>query len=119
MKRLASVVLMATLALGLGACKKSKDQVAEDAVKMMESIGQIAEKHKGDCDKMGSELDKLVTSKKKLIEEMKKMKGDKESNKKYEEKYGDRMKAATKKMMGGMIKCATNKKVKDAMKKMR
>ena len=119
MRLVVSSLLVAVVSLGFAGCKKSADDIAEQSVKMMEEMAQIIDTNKGDCDKMGSALDTFITSKKDLIEKAKTLRGDKAQSKKLEEKYGPRLKEVTKKMIGGAMKCATNKTVGDAMKKMR
>jgi hypothetical protein len=100
--------------------KKRTDRIAADAVRFIERIGEIASKQQHDCDKMGEQLYALISSNKKLVQAMKTMKGlPKTENKRYKHMYKSRLQAATKNMMAGMLKCATNQRVKEAMRMMR
>ncbi|MCB9535641.1 MAG: hypothetical protein H6704_05185 [Myxococcales bacterium] len=114
MKRTLTVLTVAVCGFGFLGCSSPE----EKAVKMMEEMATISEKHQDDCDKMGEELGKLIDSNADLIKSLKDKKGSEEEEKALKEKYGARLEAASKKMMGGVMKCATNEKVGAAMKKM-
>ncbi len=112
-------ILCATLVvapLALAGCKSDEEKV----VSYMEEMADIMDKNKDDCDKMAGELQKWQETKgkelKELEKKMKDKKDDKEAAEAFKKKYGDRMEAATKKMMSGGLKCMTNEKVMKAMK---
>ena len=119
MKRLFAALVLVSFALCISGCKKSPEAIAEEFVGLMEKIANAVDANKADCDKMAGEVDKLITSNKKLIDQAMAMKKDKGQDKKLEEKYKERMKGIMTKMMGGMMKCAKNKKLAEAMKKLR
>ncbi len=112
------LAVFAVFGLALTGCASKE----EKGVKLMEEMANLTESNKENCDKMGEELNKFVDSNKDTIAEIKAMKKgqseDENEKKKFEEKYGERVKAAGMKMMGGAMKCATNAKVGEAMKKM-
>lgn len=114
MNRIIATLALVSFAFGIQGCSSPE----EKAVKLMEEMANIVDSNKEDCDKMGAALTTFVDANADTIKGMKDMKSSKDEEKKLEEKYGDRIKAATGKMMGGMMKCATNEKVAGAMKKM-
>ena len=92
---------------------------AEQSVVMLEQIATIVDTNKDNCDVMG---DKLGAYMDKNGEKMKKLKASgktvsAEQKKAFQEKYKDRMKAMSEKMMPGMQKCSGNAKVSAVMKK--
>lgn len=88
----------------------------EEAIKTIEAIAEIADKNKDDCDKFGDAFLKYVESNKSKIEKFKKLGEDKEDEKAKEaaKKYEERGAAAMGKLMGPMMKCNDNEKVKKA-----
>jgi len=102
--------------LSIAGCKSDEEKV----VSYMEEMADIMDQNKDNCDQMAEKLQKWNESKGKELKELEtKMKGkkdDKEAAEAFKKKYGDRMEAATKKMMSGGMKCMTNEKVMKAMK---
>jgi hypothetical protein len=96
---------------------ESMDDLAEKAVKVIERIGSDGDASKGDCEKLGtalaSHMDDDATVMKAIKDaEAKLTKEQKaENRKKMEAKYGERMKAAKKKLES-LKTCKTNAKVK-------
>ena len=114
MKRILTALTVVAAGFAFTACSSPE----EKGVKLMENMAEIAAANKDDCDKMGEELNKLIDSNADLIKSLKDKKETDEEKKKFEEKYGERVKTAGKKMMEGAMKCAKNEKVGAAMKKM-
>ena len=102
--------------LSIAGCKSDEEKV----VSYMEEMAEIMDSNKDNCDAMAEKLTKWNESKGKELKELEtKMKGkkdDKEAAEAFKKEYGDRMEAATKKMMSGGMKCMTNEKVMKAMK---
>ena len=92
----------------------------EHAVVLMEQVATIIDTNKDNCDAMGDKLtaffDKNAAELKRLKESGKSVSA--EQKKQFSEKYKDRMKAVSDKMMTGLKNCSNNTKVSDAMKKM-
>jgi len=118
--------LVSLAAIGFVACNKEeakKDEAAapavSDAEKLvghMESMADLIDKNKDNCDKMAEELSAFAKANGKEISELsKKLKGEKDS----EEKYKGRIEKATEKMMGGMMNCADNENVMKAMQEIK
>ncbi len=114
MTRILTALTIVAAAFGTTACSSPE----EKAVKFMEELAEITTKNEADCDKMGDALGKFMDDNADTIKSLKDMKSSKEQDKAMEEKYGERVKAAGMKMMGGAMKCATNEKVGAALKKM-
>ncbi len=114
MKPILTTLLFLMASLSLTACASDE----EKGVKLMEQMAELVDANKADCDKMGAELETFMSANAETIKKLKDKKSSKEEEKALEEKYGARIKAATGKMMGGVMKCAKNAKVGAAMKKM-
>jgi hypothetical protein len=102
--------------LSIAGCKSDEEKV----VSYMEEMAEIMDGNKDNCDAMAEKLTKWNETKGKELKELEtKMKGkkdDKEAGEAFKKKYGDRVDAATKKILGGSMKCMTNEKVMKAMK---
>ena len=114
----AIVVLGSVMVVG---CKSDEDKL----VSHLEEEADIVDSTKGDCDKMGDKLKSWADSNAEDMKKLQKKLEDKEKGmsdedkKKVEDdmkkKYGDRLDKAQEKLLGGVLKCATNDKVKKAM----
>lgn len=89
----------------------------EKGITLMEDLANIVESNKEDCDKMGEALKAKIDSNKGLLEDLNKL--GKDSEKKISEEQKTRLMGASMKMMGGMMKCQANEKVKGAMASMK
>lgn len=134
MKRLLVMMMGSVMAIALaGGCKDkggsaggvsgdmTVDQACDKSVSMMESMAKAVESNKGNCDGMGSALEKWVADNKPFMEWAKKQEGDAAKKKEFEEKCEPKMKAAMEKVMPAMMgaqECASNEKVKAAMASM-
>lgn len=111
--KLQALVISASLALSLTACKSSKEEQVEKMVTMMEDMGNVVDKSGDDCGKMAEGLEAIT--KKYDLASMKsaaeKLKADKDEAKKIMEKYGERMTKVMPKLMG-MMKCSSDPKMK-------
>lgn len=112
------LIAAAALTFSFGTARaENMDELAEKAVKIFERIADDGEASKGDCDKFGTALashmdDDAAAMKKIKDAEAKQSKDEKAKTRKdMEKKYGDRMKAAEKKL-GALKTCKTNAKVK-------
>ena len=114
MKRILTALTVVAAGFAFTACSSPE----EKAVKMMEEMAEITSANKDNCDKMGDELNKFMDANADTIKSLKDKKQSDDEKKKFEEKYGERVKTAGTKMMEGAMKCATNEKVGAAMKKM-
>jgi hypothetical protein len=112
------------VALGLAAlpsCSKYFAQArAEEAVQLIEKMSDIFDNDKGDCNKMASDLDSFIKENDAKFKKLKEAeaKESPEEKKEFEQKYKPRIDAAMKKMQPGIMACATNAKVMNAMKSM-
>ena len=135
MKRLLVMTMGSVMAIALAAGCKDKggsaggggggdmtvDQACDKSVAMMESMAKAIESNKGNCDGMGTALEKWVADNKPFMEWAKKQEGDAAKKKEFEEKCEPKMKAAMEKAMPAMMgaqECASNEKVKAAMASM-
>jgi hypothetical protein len=135
MKRLLVTMMGSVMAIALaGGCKDkggsgggggggdmTVDQACDKSVAMMESMAKAIESNKGNCDGMGSALEKWVADNKGFMEWAKKQDGDAAKKKEFEEKCEPKVKAAMEKAMPAMMgaqECASNEKVKAAMESM-
>jgi hypothetical protein len=134
MKRLLVTMMGSVMAIALaGGCKDkggsggggggdmTVDQACDKSVAMMESMAKAIESNKGNCDGMGTALEKWVADNKGFMEWAKKQDGDAAKKKEFEEKCEPKVKAAMEKAMPAMMgaqECASNEKVKAAMESM-
>ena len=134
MKRFLVTMMGSVMAIALaGGCKDkgggggggggdmTVDQACDKSVSMMESMAKAVESNKGNCDGMGTALEKWVADNKGFMEWAKKQDADAAKKKEFEEKCEPKMKAAMEKAMPAMMgaqECATNEKVKAAMASM-
>lgn len=133
MKRLLVMTMGSVMAIALAAGCKDKgggaggggdmtvDQACDKSVAMMESMAKAIESNKGNCDGMGTALEKWVADNKPFMEWAKKQEGDAAKKKEFEEKCEPKVKAAMEKVMPAMMgaqECASNEKVKAAMESM-
>lgn len=93
----------------------------ERALGVMEGMAALIDEEKNDCDRMGERLNTFMDAHQQTIRDIKAHSdGQTEAQKKaIEEKYKARAIAAGEKMMGGIMKCMTNERVKAAMQKMK
>lgn len=104
-------VVIVSVAL-LAGCKNDYEKLVE----FSEAEAKIADnvKDEKDCDKAADDLKKLRDDKyadiKKIRQKFKDNKPSKEEEAKFKEKYGERMGAASKKLIGMMLKCLKNEK---------
>ncbi len=94
------------------------DEVCTKSVSMMEAMGAAVESNKGNCDAMGTALQKWVDDHKDLIAYGKANENDPAKKKEFEEKCEPKLQAVMQKLgpaMEGASACATNEKVKAAM----
>ncbi len=93
----------------------------ERALGVMEGMAALIDEEKNDCDRMGDRLNTFMDAHQQTIRDIKAHSdGQTEAQKKaIEEKYKARAIAAGEKMMGGIMKCMTNERVKAAMAKMK
>ncbi len=117
MKRIFTTLTLSSFILGTAACGSPEEQ----AVKLMEEMGNIMDANKEDCDKMGDELKKFVDKNGETLKNLQNALkgGDEAKEKAMKEKYADRIGSAMGKVMEGSMKCATNEKVGAAMASMR
>ena len=117
--KLKNILILAALSFAPG-CSKSSDPM-EKMMSMMEEMGDAVAGANGDCGKMASNVEGVVSKYESDIKEMKasaeKMKGDKDKAKEAMEKYGERMQKVMPKMMD-MMKCAADPKMKELSKKL-
>ena len=97
------------------------DNAEERAITMMEDMADLVQETQNNCDEMGDRLNKFMDHHRQTIIDIKAFSerqtaGEKKAS---EEKYKHRAAAAGKKMMGGVMKCMTNERVKAAMGKMK
>jgi hypothetical protein len=134
MKRLLVMTMGSVMAIALAAGCKDKgggagggggdmtvDQACDKSVAMMESMAKAIEGNKGNCDGMGTALEKWVADNKPFMDWAKKQEGDAAKKKEFEEKCEPKVKAAMEKVMPAMMgaqECASNEKVKAAMESM-
>lgn len=93
----------------------SKEEAAEKAVAMMQSMADAVEANAEDCDAMGDALQKIVDENKEFMEQTKHFEDDPETKKWFDENYGPKMMEIMGGMMENLQKCAENEKVKAAM----
>lgn len=144
MKRLLVTIMASVFAIALAAgCKKDKDkkegaggtetatgtsgggggdmtvdQACDKMIGMMQSMAAAVESNKGNCDGMGTALEKWVADNKSFIEWGKKQEGDAAKKKEFDEKCTPKLTPVMEKVgpaMMGAQECATNEKVKNAM----
>jgi hypothetical protein len=97
------------------------DQACDKTMSMMSSMVKAIEANKGNCDGMGTALEKWVADNKAFIEWGKKMDADEAKKKEFDEKCTPKLTAEMEKMMPAMMgamECAENEKVKAAMESM-
>ena len=118
MQRILAAFALVGLTFAFTGCSKNPE---EAAISMMEDMANLVDKHKDDCDKMGGELSSFMDKHADTIKSIKEFseKQTAEQKKASEEKYKERAAKAGEKMMGGVMKCMTNEKVKEAMGKMK
>jgi hypothetical protein len=118
-----NALICAALAFAPGCSKSSPDALMGKMVDMMEEMAKAVDAAGGDCGKMADSLAPIMKSHEgdmKAIKEMEgKMKDDKAASEALEKKYGPRMEKAMGPMMGGMMKCADDPKMKDLNAKMK
>jgi hypothetical protein len=123
MKKLFGLAFAVSLALlpALRASAMTNDEAGEKAMGLIEGIAAIVDSDKANCDKMATDVNKYTDDNAALIKELNAMKAKRtDADKKaWQDKYGDRMKAATQKMMAGGQACQSNEKVKAAFGKMK
>ena len=122
-KLIALLVLGLAFSVGsprLAVADAGTDKIAERAVLLIESMANIVDANKTNCDKMGVSLDKFADATAAERAELKSYKDKltEEQKRAYVKKYGARLQAAAGKIMGGMQTCGTNAKVKAAMTKL-
>jgi hypothetical protein len=138
MKRLLLMIMASVFAVALAAgCKKDKDkaggtdtaggggggdmtvdQACDKTISMMQSMAAAVESNKGNCDGMGTALEKWAADNKSFIEWGKKNEGDAAKKKEFEEKCTPKLTPIMEKVgpsMMGAQECASNEKVKAAM----
>ena len=106
---------------GGGGGDMTVDQACDKMIGMMTAMGQAAEGNKGNCDGMGTALEKVVADNKAFIEWGKSQKSDEAKEKEFEEKCGPKLTPVMEKVgpaLAGAAECATNEKVKAAMSAM-
>ncbi len=105
----------------LAVADANMDRLAERAVALVERMANIIDADKSNCDKMGADLNKFADDTAAERAELKSYKDrlTPEQKAAFKAKYGERLKAAAAKIMGGMLPCATNEKVRAAMAKMK
>lgn len=118
MQRILAAFALVGLTFAFTGCSKDPE---EAAISLLEDMANLVDKHKDDCDKMGGELSSFMDKHADTIKSMKEFadKQTPEQKKASEEKYKERTAKAGEKMMGGVMKCMTNEKVKAAMGKMK
>lgn len=109
MKKLMLVGVLA--ALSVVGCKSKEEQ----AIEKMEELSSELEKTKDNCDKAAEVMEKFYKDNKELL---KSLEGEKqmsaEDKKKFEEKYGERMKKSMGTLLGVGLACASNEKFQKA-----
>lgn len=148
MKRFLVMMMVSSLAMALAAgCKKDKDKAGEGGtatdttdkggggggtdmtvdeacdktIAMMNQMATAVESNKGNCDGMGTALEKWVADNKSFIEWGKAHDKDDAKKKEFEEKCTPKLTPVMEKigpMMAGAAECAENPKVKAAMASM-
>ncbi len=140
MRSLSTLLLACSLCCAVFACKSADEQESrprrirssdkddenagkpdgERVVAYLEEMADLMESTKDDCDLMAEKLTKFSKTKgkelKKLEARFKEKSKDPAEQKDFEAKYGKRMEEATKRMVGGAMKCMNNEKVMKAMK---
>jgi dsDNA-specific endonuclease/ATPase MutS2 len=111
MKKLMLVGVLA--ALSVVGCKSKEEQ----AIEKMEELSSELEKTKDNCDKAAEVMEKFYKDNKELLKSLegsdKQMSA--EDKKKFEEKYGERMKKSMGTLLGVGLSCASNEKYQKAM----
>ena len=119
-KTLGSVLALSLLSFPAArAHAQATADTGEKGIQVLEGVADVVDKNKDNCDQMASELDKFQTDNADAIKAMQANKANRtEAEKKaWQDKYGDRAKAAYTKMSAGSQKCKTNEKVKTALAK--
>lgn len=101
--------------------KMSVDQMCDKAIGMMTEMGGIVEKNKGNCDGMGTGLQKWADDNKAFMEFAKAQDKDEAKKKEFDDKCKPKMEPMMEKigpMMMGAMECKDNEKVKKAMESM-
>jgi hypothetical protein len=119
MKHLASgaiAVLVSLVALTASADERV-DMLAEKTMALVETMANVIDRDKADCDKMGTDLNALLDANAGLIREAEAAhkKLSPEQRRVFLDKYRARVQAATAKMQGGITRCASNAKVTAAL----
>jgi hypothetical protein len=112
--RLSTLSVVVALALA-PACKNKDEANMEKMVSVIEDLGKVVDGAGGDCGKMASGVESIVTDSEADLKELKSwaegLKQDKEKAKKFADKYASRIQKAMPGMMG-MMKCADDPKMK-------
>jgi hypothetical protein len=131
MKRF-GIAICVVLAFATVGCKKGKgggadpknmtvDQACDKVVAMMDDMGKAVSAAGEDCNKMGDALEKWAADNKAFIDWGKEQDKDPAKKKEFDDKCKSKMEGAMEKMgpmMGGLMKCGDNAKVKAAMESM-
>lgn len=109
------MMLLAPVALlGLSACKSEEER----SVELVEDMASLFEKHKGDCDVLGTEFESFATVNALRFDGLKKLgRLEGEPRKAFDAKYGVRLEKAMHKLMDGATACMANPKVESALKR--
>jgi hypothetical protein len=84
-------------------------------------MAALIDEEKNDCDRMGERLNTFMDAHQQTIRDIKAYSDGQTAKEKKanEEKYRVRAKAVVGRMMGGLMKCMTNERVRAAMQKMK
>lgn len=116
--RSTAVVLMALGALpsGLSACKTEQER----SVELVEEMASLFDRHKADCDVLGTEFESFATANALRFEGLKKLgRLEGEPRKAFDAKYGARLEKAMRKLMDGATACMDNPRVESALKRIK
>ena len=101
-------------------CSSSDSDPDGQMVALHEEVAAVSLKHKDDCKKMGESLLALVESKAGQLAEYQALdaKRTAEARAAFEARYGERLQAATEKLMPAQLKCKNDKGLQRAMLKL-
>jgi hypothetical protein len=105
----------------LAACSKTADEMAETATALAEGLAAVVDRHRDECDKMGSALQSFVDSNERTIWAAAKHEAalNKQERERVRKAYKARVGQAKRLMVDGLHKCRQHPSVAAALRKMR
>lgn len=95
--------------------------MAEKMLRIFERIATIVDANKNDCNAMGDKLNGVIDENAAFLATAKARSEamSEAERQQFQQRYGARYQALTQRMMPGMMKCATNDKVRSALQRIR